>query len=133
MRAITLAVFAVLALAGCGADTPAVDVPTRVGQVTATSTAVATAADPRLSSYLEVLQSSAPTMVDVVDRIEYVDGDVPNMVVVTTYEVGEEDQNVVEALCAAGQLWAVTNEPGGLIISVAPVDYSTSYLSCTYP
>lgn len=136
MRRIVLAVFAALALAGCGVDEPGGDVPTQVGQVAAgtteTSSIATTATDPRLISYLAELQSSAPTMVDFVDRIEYVDGAVPNMVIVTTYQVGDEDQNVLETLCSVGQLWAVANASGGLIISVAPVDYSTSYLSCTY-
>lgn len=89
--------------------------------------------DSILESFLLSVRGAAAEAEQYVDRVVYrTNLPVHNLVIVTSWADGEQDTSLVEALCAVGQLWAVQNAPDGLIISVAPKDYSRSWMSCTY-
>lgn len=146
MRRLILLAAVLLMLAGCGADSPPPVSESSPTSVSESSAAEATS-EPSASatpmnypgtdvtaSYLAATSVSIGQAAGFVEAVRLVASSaaiVPNLVIISTWLPGDEDPNLVETLCAGGQLWGAQNQPEGLSISVAPVDYSTSFTSCS--
>lgn len=137
-----------IAIAGCAAEDPAPESASLSATATETSSitteAETTTAAPSArdypgvdvtTSHIAAARLSIGEAVDFIETVRLVStpGAVPNLVIVSTWLAGEQDAALVEAMCAGGQLWAVQISIGELTISVAPMDYSDAFTSCSYP